>query len=211
MLQISQKNRFFILLSLLFLFITTLIYIVTQKSSEERINNILDKHIKTLETHYNIFLYNESRLAQQIYDETFSNKEVLKLLNEAFHNQHDPNRLNRIRQTLKEKLEKQYAIYKKNDLLQYHFVFPDNTVFLRMHKLDKFGDNLKNIREDFEYVNKTLKPIHGFTQGRTAHAFRNVYPIFASDGTHIGAIEISFPTEMLQRYLNDVSNIHSHF
>ena len=211
MLQISQKNRFFIILFIVFLFINTLIYIVTQKSSEERINNILDKHIKTLETHYNIFLYNESRLAQQIYDETFSNKEVLKLLNEAYHNQHDPNRLNHIRQTLISELETQYAIYKKNDLLQYHFVFPDNTVFLRMHKLDKFGDNLKSIREDFEYVNKTLKPIHGFTQGRTAHAFRNVYPIFASDGTHIGAMEISFPTEMLQRYLNDVSNIHSHF
>ncbi len=61
--------------------------------------------------------------------------------------------------------------------MQYHFVFPDNIVFLRMHKPSKFGDDLTNIRTDFNFTNKNLEVVRGFAQGRTSHAFRNVYPI----------------------------------
>ncbi|MEA1982195.1 MAG: response regulator, partial [Campylobacterota bacterium] len=195
----------------LFLGINIAIYFISEKYTQAHVSTILDKHQKSLQIHYDIFLYNQKRLAKQIYEETMSNQKVQELLTEAYLHRDEPEKLKSLRNKLQNALAKPYEIYKLNNLLQYHFIFPDNTVFLRMHKPEKFGDNLTGIREDFELVNKTLKKIHGFTQGRTAHAFRNVYPLLGKDGKHIGAFEASFPTELLQAYLNDVSDIHSHF
>jgi PAS domain S-box-containing protein len=80
-----------------------------------------------------------------------------------------------------------------------------------MHKPKKHSDDLTNIRLDFEYVNRTKETIRGFSSGRTAHAIRNVYPVFDKDSKHIGALEISYPSELFQKKLNQLSEIHTHF
>ncbi|MFT5661560.1 MAG: two-component system C4-dicarboxylate transport sensor histidine kinase DctB [Sulfurimonas sp.] len=80
-----------------------------------------------------------------------------------------------------------------------------------MHKINKFGDNLVNVREDIKYVNENKTPVYGFTQGRTAHGFRNVFPIFSIEGRHLGAMEVPFSSETLQRYLTNINKIHTHF
>ena len=187
------------------------LFYVTKHTSDVNINALLQKHQESVKIHYNIFLYNQKILARQIYEHTIRDTVIISLLNEAYKNQNNKQKLTLLREKLKNHLKEPYEIYKLSKLLQYHFIFPNNISFLRMHKLDKFGDDLTDIREDFKLVNETLKPIHGFTQGRTAHAFRNTYPLFNRDGKHIGAFEISFPTELLQEYLNDIGNMHSHF
>jgi len=80
-----------------------------------------------------------------------------------------------------------------------------------MHKPSKYGDDLSAIRSDFAYTNSTKKIIRGFAQGRTAHAFRHVYPIINKKGVHLGAVEISFSSELLQNYFTQVNKIHTHF
>ncbi len=201
------------LLFSLFLYLLSMggVFYVTQISQDERIDTVLEKNLETLRTNYEIFLYNQSHLADMIYAQTINDTETLTLLTQAFdaHRHHLP--LNALRQKLQQHLEPQYRIYHDNGLLQYHFVFPDNRVFLRMHKSDKFGDDLSSVRSDFVKVNTTLEVVRGFVQGRTAHAFRNVYPIFDAAHRHIGTVEISFPSELLQDYLGTHSGIHSHF
>jgi C4-dicarboxylate-specific signal transduction histidine kinase len=59
-------------------------------------------------------------------------------------------------------------------------------------------------------VNETHKIFRGFDQGRTTHAFRNIYPIFDANGTYLCALDISFPSEVLQAYLTEIGNVHSH-
>jgi len=202
----------YLLLSTLFLFISfTIVFTITKYNSDEKIDLILKQHKEDLKTHYHIFSYNQKRLAAQIYEQTIQDEFIVNILDEAYENQNDEIKLTTLRDKLKKYLEKSYAIYKLNNLLQYHFVFPNNKSFLRMHKPTKFGDDLTGIREDFEIVNKTKKDIHGFIQGRVAHAFRNSYPAYNYEGVHIGAFEVSYPTELLQDYLNDISSIHSHF
>ena len=56
-----------------------------------------------------------------------------------------------------------------------------------------------------------MKVVRGFAQGRTAHAFRNVYPIIDKQNHHLGAVEISFSSELLQNYFTNVNKIHTHF
>lgn len=195
----------------LFIIINFLIFLLIRYNTEARIATIQAKHLDTLRIHYTIFLHNEKRLAELIHRQTVQNDEVMQLLSRAYDRREDAAELAELRAKLQAALAKNYAIYQENSVLQYHFVFPDNVSFLRMHKPNRFGDDLTGIREDFERVNATLAPVSGFTQGRVAHAFRNAWPLFDADGRHIGAFEASFPSEMLQTYLNDVSAVHSHF
>lgn len=53
--------------------------------------------------------------------------------------------------------------------------------------------------------------MRAFVQGKMAHGFRNTFPIFNKNDEYIGAIEISFSSESYQRYLDEISYIHSHF
>ena len=116
-----------------------------------------------------------------------------------------------LRDQLYNLLINKYEILKKRGILQYHFVLPDNTSFLRFHKKSRYGDNLADTRLDFKYVNDTKKIIRGFAQGRVAHAFRNVYPLFDENKNYLCAVEVSFSSEFLQDNLTNVSNIHTHF
>jgi len=116
-----------------------------------------------------------------------------------------------LRKELQKILASKYALLKMKGVLQYHFILPNNESFLRMHKVDKFGDDLTNVRADFKYINKMKVPIHGFTQGRTTHGFRNTYPIINDKGEHLGAMEISFSSDSFQEYLTNISKIHTHF
>jgi len=108
-------------------------------------------------------------------------------------------------------IQKKYQILTEEGILQYHFLLPNNESFYRAHKPNKFGDDLTNIREDFKVVNSTKKPLRTFIQGRTAHGFRNVFPLFDKNDKHIGAMEVSFSSDSFQWYLNHVSELHSHF
>ena len=96
------------------------------------------------------------------------------------------------RQKLKSLLLADYEELKKFNVKQLHFHLKNNDSFLRMHRPNKFGDNLTNIRATVKYVNEFKKPIDGFEEGKIFNGFRYVYPIFNKDNIHIGSVEISF-------------------
>ena len=156
-------------------------------------------------------MLNQEQITADIaYQSTVNNQQFLTIFENALETNNQQKR-DLLRAELYTLFSDKYKELLKRGVLQYHFVFPDNTVFLRFHKVSKYGDNLTNIRSDFKYVNETKKVIRGFAQGRTAHAFRNVYPIFNKDKKHLGAIEISFSSEYLQDNFTNVANIHTHF
>ena len=198
-----------LLLSVFFILFNGIIYIATELNKEQRIKLVLDDNIKTLQTHYEILLHTQEITALTIYQSTISEEKVLEIMSEA-------RGLSQEKQApLRDKMQKlltsRYDRAKQKDVLQYQFIFPDNRVFLRMHKPEKFGDDLTEVREDFKYVNETKKPARVFTQGRTAHGFRNAFPLFDKKGNHIGAMEVSFSSDSFQWYLNHISRIHTHF
>ena len=209
----DSKYKSFLSLVLAYIVIMASLLYVIEHDQEKRIDTVLDKHVAHLQTHYEVFLFNQSRLADLVYEQTVHDPQVTRILTAAYqaHLDKDAAALTTLRAELQAILTERYGIYKSNGLLQYHFVFQDNQSFLRMHKPDKFGDDLTTTRRDFALVNQSQKIIRGFTSGRTTHAFRNTYPLYDAFKHPIGAIEISFPSDLLQDYLNSVSKIHSHF
>ncbi|MEA3370875.1 MAG: diguanylate cyclase [Campylobacterota bacterium] len=165
--------------------------------------------MKNLQTHFEILLHSQKITSENLYKRTINTEGFDKIMRQA--KSADEEQRTLLRKQLHVLLKDNYGYAKRAGVLQYHFVFPNNRVFLRMHKLDKFGDDLTAVREDFAYTNRTEKPISGFTQGRTAHAFRNAFPLFDVGGEHIGAMEVSFSSDGFQEYLTEVSHIHTHF
>jgi len=204
-----MKIKTTIVLLILFLLANSAIYFDTKTKESERIDIVLKDSIKNLQTHYEILLHSQETTAKTIYLSTLKMENFVKIMKEA--NSANEKQKKVLREQLQKLLQEQYEIIKLKNVVQYQFLLPNNESFLRMHKPSKFGDDLTDIRADFKYVNKFKKRVRGFVQGRVAHGFRNTFPIFDENSNHIGAMEVSFTSDSFQNYLNNVSNIHTHF
>ena len=206
----KSKSKIILSLVILFIILSSIIYVLVEKNKNHKIDIILDKHLETLSRHYNMIMYDQKFKAQTIYKRTVRNKQIMYTLIKA-NSTKDEKELNKLRYKLKNLIKDEYKIYHEDGVLQYHFVFPNNITFFRMHKPSKYGDDLSKIRLDFAWANKNKKPISGFHKGKTSHAFRNIKPIFSPNGIFLGTLDIGFTTGELQKRLNNVSKIHTHF
>ncbi|MEA3288699.1 MAG: PAS domain-containing protein, partial [Campylobacterota bacterium] len=171
---------------------------------------ISQNKLTQVETHYKIFQHNLNSFSDFVFDNK-TYKDIIVDTMTKVSKTNDDEQINLLRAQLNEKLKNHYSYLKEHGVLQYHFVLPNNRSFLRMHKPTKYGDDLTTIREDYKYANEHKKISRGFSHGRVAHGFRNVYPVFSKKGQHIGAMEVSFSTDKLAEHLKVLSNIHSHF
>jgi len=80
------------------------------------------------------------------------------------------------------------GIKDKHGIAQFQFHTPPATSFLRLHKPEKFGDDLSAFRQTVIEANKQKKPIIGLEVGRGGPGLRAVYPVFY-EGEHYGSVE----------------------
>jgi len=204
-----MKRKNILFLTLFFLLFNAAISVVVHLNNEERIKLVLQRNLKTLKTHYEILLYTQKLIASTMFQSTVKLERVIDIISQANHE--TKKNKDKLRDELQNILKSKYSIAKQKGVFQYQFLLSTNESFLRMHKPSKYGDILTDVRDDFAYVQKMKKSIRGFTRGRTTHAFRNTFPLFDKNEQYIGAVEISFPSDSFQWYLNYISHIHTHF
>ena len=71
---------------------------------------------------------------------------------------------------------------------QFQFLRPPATSFFRVHKPEKFGDDLSQIRSTVVATNTNRKPTRGLEYGVAGLGVRGMVPVSAA-GKHIGVIE----------------------
>lgn len=71
---------------------------------------------------------------------------------------------------------------------QFQFHTPPAISYLRVHKPEKFGDDLSSFRHTVVNTNTTRKPTRGLEGGVAGLGARGMVPVF-SDGRHIGSVE----------------------
>ncbi len=71
---------------------------------------------------------------------------------------------------------------------QFQYHTPPATSFLRMHKPEKFGDDLSSFRQTVVETNQLKKNIMGLERGVAGLGVRGISPVF-SNGQHIGSVE----------------------
>ena len=70
-----------------------------------------------------------------------------------------------------------------------HVHTKDNKSFVRIWKLNKFGDDLSGFRHSIVKVNQTKNAVNTFELGKAGLSLRSVVPVTSNDGTHLGSLE----------------------
>lgn len=72
---------------------------------------------------------------------------------------------------------------------QFQFHTPPATSWLRVHKPEKFGDDLSSLRQTVVATNRNQKPTRGLENGVAGLGIRGMTPIASSGGKHLGSVE----------------------
>ncbi len=170
------KKRYFIILFVLF---ATLFYSYLREKKIEDIKNQLHSTTQEIYVNYMVIYNFQKSIADLIYKANINQPKVIELFKK------------RDREALHSYLESSYSKYRDFSIRQLHFHLPNNDSFLRMHRPNKYGDNLSKDRLTVKYVNENRVFIEGFEEGKVFSGFRFVYPLFDVN-EHIGSVEISF-------------------
>jgi len=103
--------------------------------------------------------------------------------------EHDREKLTALTLESYQQLNQQFGIP------QYQYHLPPATSFLRLHQLDKFGDDLSAFRATVVEANRTGKPVGGLEVGRGGLGVRGVVPVQYS-GQHIGTVEFGLNVDV---------------
>lgn len=197
----SDKKKIIIKFLLIYFIITTalvfLYFLQYKKGIENYLNHKTHQHLLEYRAVYNEYKV----LSNIIFDADINTENTINIFQKAYTS--SGAQKNIIRKKLLDHLKLKYEKLKRYNLKQLHFHLPDNESFLRMHRPNKYGDNLTNIRATVAYVNRYKKYIDGFEEGRIFNGFRFVYPLFSEEKKHIGSVEISFSVlAMVETMLN---------
>ena len=193
------------LLIILFVVVFIGIFFLLKTYKDNEIDGLLNEQAQSLEISYKQGLDRFNVIATNVYMSLQNDKDFVAIVsqtnNENLQLQH---------KKLDSYLQEEFSRLKQLGIMGLQIVLPNNLSVIRLHKTDKFGDNLTQTRYALNYVNQTKMHISGFEEGRTSHAFREVYPLYSS-GHHIGAVEILFSSTMFQDYTMRALGIHTHF
>ncbi len=196
----------FILIYIFFITIITSYFLYDYNKTK---NSYLNQ--KTVEHHllYKAIVEKNRNIAELIFNTQINIKKIIDIFKNAY-NADEVNK-EKIRNSLYNELKYEYNKLKSFNLKQLHFQLPNNDSFLRMHRPNKYGDNLSNVRPTVKYVNENQKEIHGFEEGRIFNGFRYIYPLFDEKKTYIGSVEISFSALSLIEIIHKTYNLNSSF
>jgi len=202
-------KRLKLLFFALFITIYGAVFSASQYYKNIDIQDELDKKSSDLKLSFDITYYHNFQDAKAIERFLKSRKEIILLFEKA--RDSDEKTRDRLRKVLYKKLANQFRAMQDKGIKVLLFSFEDNSVFLRLHKPDKYGDNLKDVRHSIKLANKTHKRQRGFEQGKVTHGFRNVFPVFGEDKRYIGSIDVSYSSDNIQNVISNIHKVHTHF
>ncbi|MEA3289336.1 MAG: PAS domain-containing protein, partial [Campylobacterota bacterium] len=207
-----RNYKTFIFITIIYIFSIIFLFKYIESHSNTQIDYVVNQHNLNLKYQYKSMMYHKNISTDTMIEaiKELKNGKVIELFDKASKTK-DKKILSKLRDQIEKLLNEKYKYMKKRGVTNLHFVFEDNSSFLRFHKLSKYGDDLSNIRKDFVEVNNNKKILRGLSHGKTEHGFRNIYPIYNKNNKFIGLIDISYPTELLQEILLKINNTHNHF
>ena len=191
-----------IVFSILFIFLFMLSFFYISKSYEAHKSEIVHTQITELNNLYQGAVTTFRLNAKAVFYNIIMQPEVLNILRQL--PDADKNKTATLHNKLYKLLEKRY-LNLKNSLYvrQLHFHHTDGRSFLRMHRPEKYGDPLFDVRYSVKVSNTKKIYIEGFEEGRIFNGYRYVYPIL-DNNTHLGSVEISVSMNAI---INQLSKI----
>ncbi len=111
------------------------------------------------------------------------------------------------RQALVQKLRGYFLhLQQKHGLQHFQFHYPPATSFLRLHRPEKFGDDLSSFRHTIVHSNQTRNSVVGLEVGRAGPSLRVVHPLFVGQ-QHVGSVEFGGSLKSLLQNLQTIFDI----
>lgn len=197
--------RYFLLGSVLIAAVTVLMWAYKSDRMEEELRS----YTQDVGKHYDVMYALYRELADTAFRLVLSRADVIALLEKV--EGADETQTQQIRQELYHLIEPEYHYYKQLYFHQFHYHLPDSSSFLRMHSPNRYGDPLADIRYSVRQTNALKRKHEGFEEGRIIHGFRFVYPLFGSDGRHLGSVEASVTAKAFMQAYEQSFKGHVHF
>jgi putative nucleotidyltransferase with HDIG domain len=153
-------------------------------------NQIEERQLSNLSNLYESALTTYRLNAHAVFDNIIMQPDILDALKQLG-NQPSDQQITAVHDKLLDQLLDKYNNLKsKLHIRQLHFHLPDGRSLLRMHRPDKYGDPLFEVRHSVKLANTTHIVVEGFEEGRIFNGYRYVFPI-QDEGHHLGSVEIS--------------------
>lgn len=146
-------------------------------TSQQEFDAAEEARMETMSEVFNARLNSKADMALALASEVANNPEV-----QAAFADKDRERLTELT------LPSYQAIKDQFDLPQFQFHLPPAISFLRLHSLDKYGDDLSSFRFTVLTANAEKRPVSGPELGRAGLGVRGVVPV-TYQGRHIGTVE----------------------
>lgn len=185
----SIKTKLIVYIGILVIFSFSILIFIGYSNI---VKNNISKEKEELKTLYNIFtneIKNKADMATVMAKEVALIPDVQK----AFYEKD--------REKLKEMFIPVFRVLKEEGwVAQFQFHTPPATSFLRVHKPEKFGDDLSSFRFTVVKCNTEKVPVSGLEKGVAGFGIRGIVPVFYQ-GKHIGSVEfgISFNDFFLEK------------
>jgi len=177
------------------LVVSALLYMSYQKSQADISKNVLN-NFDLFHKMYNDELTGKENDLKMAMTILLSNKKIKQLFAEG-------NREELLKELLplyKNKLKPNF------DIAQFQFHKPPAISFLRLHKPQKYGDDLSSFRQTVLDANSLKSVIAGLEVGRGGPGLRIVYPI-EENGTHLGTVEFGSGFSRILKAISSSLNI----
>ncbi len=191
-----------------FILISLIIFAITSIDKNNRIDYHLKNATSTFSTQYKTVYNSYMNISKASHSIIFDSPIITGLLIDS--QSGDQIDVDGARINLYNLLKNKYKKLTKLGLKQLHFHTKDNKSFLRMHKPEKYGDDLSDIRYSVKYVNENRKFIHGLEAGRIVHGFRFVYPMY-NESYYLGSVEFSISSNAFIQSIENAFDTDVHF
>jgi diguanylate cyclase (GGDEF)-like protein len=172
---------------------------------QSRIDDMLKEQEKYLEISYKQGVDRFNVIGDSIYVSMQNDTKLIDIIAEV-----NETNLGVKHQEIYEHLQQEFQRLRLSGVMGLQFVRANNQSIFRMHKIEKYGDNLEKTRPMMAQVNRERVHYHGFEEGKSIHAYRQIFPLYKNDN-YIGAMEVLFSSTKLQDYTMRASDIHTHF
>ena len=189
-------------ISVLFAYLSFLQYDSFSNDYKDFNNQLLKGYRNKL----NVIQYTYNINSNTYFNESINNDKILEIMYRANNASLEEQKV--LRSELHKLVIESYDNQTLYGYRQVHFHLIDNTSFLRMHKVEKYGDDLTDIRESVRLANLNQEYVEGFEEGKVLNGYRYVFPLFYN-GQHVGSVETSISlqavSELFYNYYNDIS------
>jgi Ca2+/Na+ antiporter len=138
-------------LMLTFTLLFCVLYFIISYEKKNQIDTALSEQLKHLDISYQQGLDRFSVIAHTAYTSIQNDAKLLEILDKASKKEDVDGKLyGELYDYYKAEYEKLTFL----DVMYVQFILPNSTSFVRMHKAEKFGDDLRGVRYSVELVNK---------------------------------------------------------